>query len=91
VLERVVENHLVRQVKKRGGEVRKLAWIGRRHAPDRLVMWPGYSHLVELKRPGKRARAGQEREHDRLRAAGFSVFVLSTIEAVNTYIGLVDL
>lgn len=35
-----IEAYLVKQVKALGGEVRKVQWIGRRGAPDRLVMLP---------------------------------------------------
>lgn len=45
MLESSVEDHLIKCAKARGGEVRKVAWIGRRGAPDRLVMIP------ELLRP----------------------------------------
>ena len=38
--ERDIEKHLVARVKALGGEVRKVQWIGRRGAPDRLVMLP---------------------------------------------------
>ena len=38
--ERDIERHLVKRVKELGGEVRKVAWIGRQGAPDRLVMLP---------------------------------------------------
>lgn len=40
MLEREVEAYLVKCVKALGGEVRKVKWIGRRNAPDRLVMLP---------------------------------------------------
>ena len=33
-----IEKHLVARVKALGGEVRKVQWLGRRGAPDRLVM-----------------------------------------------------
>lgn len=36
--ERDVERHLVRRVMELGGEVRKVQWVGRRGAPDRVVM-----------------------------------------------------
>ena len=36
-----IEKYLVAKVKELGGEVRKVQWIGRRGAPDRLVMLPG--------------------------------------------------
>lgn len=35
-----IEKHLVKRVKALGGEVRKVQWLGRRGAPDRLVMLP---------------------------------------------------
>lgn len=38
--ERDIERHLVKRVKELGGEVRKVEWIGRRGAPDRLAMLP---------------------------------------------------
>lgn len=38
-----IEKHLVKRVKELGGECRKIQWIGRRGAPDRLVMLPGFS------------------------------------------------
>jgi hypothetical protein len=38
--ESTIEQYLVERVKALGGEVRKVKWIGRRGAPDRLVMLP---------------------------------------------------
>ena len=35
-----VEKYLIKRVKELGGEVRKLQWIGRSHAPDRLLLLP---------------------------------------------------
>jgi hypothetical protein len=35
-----IEHRLVQRVKELGGEVRKVKWIGRAGAPDRLVMLP---------------------------------------------------
>ncbi len=40
MLERDVEEYLVKRVKALGGEVRKVKWIGRNGAPDRVVMLP---------------------------------------------------
>ena len=40
LLERDIERHLVKRVKELGGEVRKVQWVGRAGAPDRLVMLP---------------------------------------------------
>ncbi len=56
-----IERHLVKRVRELGGEVRKVVWVGRRNAPDRLVMLPPrlvingvgvpLSIWVELKNP----------------------------------------
>lgn len=43
-----IESYLTKRVKELGGEVRKVQWVGRRSAPDRLVMLPA--------RPGNRVR-----------------------------------
>ena len=62
LLERDIEKHLVERVKELGGEVRKVQWVGRVGAPDRVVMlpdrcgWNGYAVdaetiWVELKNP----------------------------------------
>ncbi len=61
MLECDIEKHLVERVKELGGECRKVAWVGRVGAPDRLVMIPITSRVgrysscrtiwVELKNP----------------------------------------
>ena len=98
MIERDIENYLVERVKALGGEVRKVKWIGRVGAPDRVVMLPGYferkgfaqdrvvpahSVWVELKRPGAKAKPHQLREHDRMRAMGQRVVVIDSIEGVD--------
>lgn len=91
--ERDIEKHLVERVKALGGECRKVQWIGRRGAPDRLVMLPrGRASTgrvsacstiwVELKAPGVKPEAYQLREHARMRAMGQVVFVIDSIEGV---------
>lgn len=89
--ERDIERHLVKRVKALGGEVRKVQWIGRRGAPDRLVMlpdkngkfaWEPRSCWVELKAPGVEAEAHQLREHERMRGLGQRVEVIDSIEGV---------
>lgn len=47
LLERDIEKRLVQRVKELGGEVRKVKWIGRSGAPDRLLMLPGDAKLAE--------------------------------------------
>lgn len=87
MLERDVETYFVARVKAAGGVQRKLQWIGQRHGPDRFVKFLGVPVvLVELKRPGGTARAGQEREHARLRAVGTDVRVIDSVQAVDNFI-----
>lgn len=93
VRESVIEKHLVKRVKEMGGEVRKVQWIGRRGAPDRLVMFPvtqqkfiggmwGTTLWVELKATGVKPETHQLREHERMRAMGQRVVVIDSIEDV---------
>lgn len=84
-----VEDYLKRRAEAMGGEVRKLKWIGRRNAPDRIVCLPrsGFPCLVELKRPGLRATKAQQREHDRLRRVGMRVEVINSLASVDSFLG----
>ncbi len=88
--EREIEAHLVKRVKALGGEVRKVQWIGRRGAPDRLVVCKGRVFVqdvgddawVELKAPGVKPEAHQLREHQRMRKHGLRVVVIDSIKGV---------
>ena len=82
-----IEKYLVAQVKALGGEVRKVQWVGRRGAPDRLVMLP-HAGLrstiwVELKAPGVKAKPHQLREHARMTAMHQWVVVIDSLEGVD--------
>jgi len=46
IRERDIERYLVKTAKALGGEVRKVKWIGRRGAPDRVVMLPAYTAKI---------------------------------------------
>ena len=102
--ERDIERYLCKKVKALGGEVRKVKWIGRRGAPDRLVMLPGSwgttsaggsfwvaprTVWVELKAPGKKAEPHQLREHKRMQAMGQRVEVIDSFEGVDNLLGVV--
>lgn len=87
MLERNVETYFVQQVEAHGGLQRKLEWVGRRHGMDRFVKFLGVPVvLVELKRPGKKPREGQEREIGRLRAVGVDVRVIDSRLGVDNFI-----
>lgn len=88
--ERDIEEYLRKRVKAMGGETRKVKWIGRDGAPDRLVMMLARTIWVELKRPGKLAtfpadahERAQHREHERMRELGQHVVVIDSLAGVD--------
>ena len=89
--ESTIEQYLCDRVKQLGGEVRKVKWIGRHGAPDRLVMLPSAEAIgesartiwVELKAPGEKCRPHQIREHERMRRMGQRVEVVDSFEGVD--------
>lgn len=81
--EKDVENYLVQQAKAIGALVRKVSWVGLNHCPDRLIMLPQITVWVEVKAPGEKPRAGQQREHQRMREHGQIVYVVDCVEAVD--------
>lgn len=83
--ERDIEEYLVKRVKALGGEVRKVKWLGRHGAPDRVVMLPGLLSWVELKAPGEKAKPHQVREHERMRKMGQMVVVIDSMELVDEF------
>ena len=94
-----IEKYLCDRVKMLGGEVRKVKWIGRRGAPDRLVMlpqtWiryrdypiPPQTIWVEVKAPGEVPEPHQAREHARMRAMGQRVEVIDSMGGVDALLG----
>lgn len=99
VKESVVEAHLKKRVAELGGETRKVQWIGRRGAPDRLVLLPAITHpggialrprayWVELKRPrGGVLSQHQKDEHEALKRAGQTVLVMWSVEMIDDVFG----
>ena len=82
--EKEVEAHLVKRVKKLGGEAEKFTSPGRRSVPDRLVTLPGGRVcFVECKATGESPTDAQARDHERRRKRGFVVFVVDSKEAVD--------
>ncbi len=81
--ERKIEKRLVALAKKHGWFCRKVKWIGRRGAPDRLLIdqW-GEVCWVELKSPGKEPDKLQLREHEAMRKVHQTVLVIDSMEGV---------
>lgn len=86
--EKVIEQKLVSEVKKRGGICPKWVAPGFDGVPDRLVFLPGrHFGLVEVKAPGEEPRPLQLSRHRLLQRLGFKVYVLDAIEDIG---GILD-
>lgn len=83
-----VESYLKKAVKREGGTVRRLRWLGRRNAPDDLVSF-GFPKVafVECKRSEDTDPTdAQAREHRLLRADGWAVYVVGSPEQIERMI-----
>ena len=64
-----IEMTVCKKAEAAGWLIRKLQWIGRRGAPDRVFIKDGRLVLIEFKRPGKEPIGQQRREFNRIKAA----------------------
>ena len=81
--EKQIEHSLVMAVKAAGGMCPKLVSPGTDGMPDRMVLLPeAHIGFVEVKAPGQKPRAIQERRHEQLRKLGFKVFILDGREQI---------
>lgn len=82
-----VQAYLRKRITEAGGHHRKLEWTGRRGAPDLFVWWDGpHVWFVEVKSQKGRLSALQSAEIARLRASGFRVRVVSSVEEADAFI-----
>lgn len=96
MLEKDIERKGGEYAKKRKVEHYKFTSPARAAVPDRLLlsqipefMRPiiaRYIRFVEYKAPGKKPTPAQQREHDRLRALGFTVDVVDSIDGAKSVI-----
>lgn len=81
MIEKAVEMPVVRAAEAAGYFVRKVQWVGRRSAPDRLFARKDRGQVyIEFKAPGKTATLAQQQEHDRMRKAGIEVHTCDNID-----------
>ena len=86
MLEKDIENALVRKVKKLGGMCEKFTSPGRRFVPDRIITLPsGKIVFVEVKNTGKKPTELQLRDHERRRALGCDVRVIDNMDDANAF------
>lgn len=85
--EKVVERKLVELVKINGGMCIKLLCDQLIGLPDRMCLFPNHKIVfVELKTTGRKPKRIQLFMHDKLRALGFRVEVIDSIEGVEQFI-----
>lgn len=85
--EKVVERKLVELVKINGGMCIKLLCDQLIGLPDRMCLFPGHKMVfVELKTTGRKPKRIQMYMHNKLRALGFRVEVIDTVESVVNFV-----
>lgn len=83
MLEKKVEEKLMKDVKAYGGICPKLVSPGMDGMPDRMALLPGGRiGFVEVKAPGKKPRKLQLLRHRILERLGFKVFILDGTEQI---------
>lgn len=88
--EKVVERKLVELVKMNGGMCIKLLCDQLIGLPDRMCLFPGHKMVfVELKTTGRKPKRIQMYMHNKLRALGFRVEVIDTVESVVNFVGTI--
>lgn len=86
--EKIIEQKLVTEVKKRGGICPKWVSPSLAGVPDRLVFLPKKKFgMVEVKAPGEKPRALQVSRHKLLSRLGFKVYVLDRVDQIG---GILD-
>lgn len=84
MLEKEIEQYLVKRAKDLGGRAYKFVSPGNSGVPDRLVCLPGgIVAMAELKAPGKNPRPLQQSAILQLRMLGVRVYVVHSREEVD--------
>lgn len=84
-----VETHLVRRCQEQGWLCLKFTSPGTSGVPDRVVISPGSTFFVEVKRPGGSLRPLQRLRTERMRAAGATMLTVSTRSEVDELVSRV--
>jgi len=83
VLEKDVENLLIREIEKVGGQALKFTVPGKTGMPDRLILIPGGKVMfVEVKAPGEKPRPLQEKRMKDLEKLGFKTLVVDSYTSI---------
>lgn len=83
-----IEKEVVRLAEADGWFVRKLQWIGRRGAPDRLFVKAGRVVFIEFKAPGKPLQQLQVNERRRLTEHGAEAHYCDNVRTACHILGI---
>lgn len=87
MIEKDIEQYLVKQAKAAGGKAYKFVSPGNNGVPDRIVMLPGGKiAFAELKAPGKKPTALQVNQQRFIRNQGLPVTVIDSKEGADSLI-----
>lgn len=87
MLEKEIEQYLVKQTKAAGGRAYKFVSPGNNGVPDRIVMLPGGRiAFAELKAPGKKPTPLQVNQQRFIRNQGMPIVVIDSKEQVDELI-----
>ena len=81
ILEKDIEKRVKEYARSKGWLAYKWTSPGHAFVPDGILIAPGGRFiLVEFKQLGKKPTPGQQREHERLRTQGATVWVVDSVE-----------
>lgn len=93
MLERDIESRSRKRAETKGRRMMKFTSPGHAFVPDDIVLAPiplwlqpviaRYFRFAEFKRTGAKPTPAQAREHERLRAMGFTVEVIDSVESAD--------
>ncbi|MDG4968266.1 VRR-NUC domain-containing protein [Lactococcus lactis] len=85
-LENDIEKRLIKKVKELGGLSFKFTSPSTKGVPDRIVIFNGRTHFIELKRPTGTPRALQLYWISEIKNQGVDALTLSTFEEVDEFV-----
>lgn len=86
--EEVIEKEACSKALKAGWLNRKVQWIGRNGAPDRVFFGHGRCVFIEFKDPTQEPKGQQARELERLKKAYPEVYVCDSVEGALSILGV---
>lgn len=91
MLEKEIENQLVKKIKAKGGLCVKFNCLSMNGVPDRILLMPfGKFCFVEVKAPGKKLRPLQLKRKRQFEMLGFDVYVIDDIARIDELIERIE-